>query len=276
LAIAANLLANNLQVIKERKKTFSPENTPNVLQTDEADGESPNLYFSTKKRFAFLDLLLHIQASGEHEITDKDIQEEADTITFGGHDTLATEISWTIYLLGLHPLHQAKVHEELDSIFGDDKSTSICSKDLPKLKYLEMCFKESMRLYPGVPVFSRSVVRDFELDANSVVPKGAIIMFNVYSAHRNPEIFPDPGEFRPERFSAENREKRNPCAFMPFSAGPRNCMGQRYAMAEGKTILANIFRNFRATSLDSPENIHPVSEIVLKARDGIRVKFVRR
>ncbi|CAG7732543.1 unnamed protein product [Allacma fusca] len=250
------------EVVKERKATFSPENASQFLQQSINDDDESG-YFSAK-------------TAGEHDMTDEDIQAETDTFMFEGHGTTAAAISWAIYLLGLHPSHQAIVHEELDGVFGDDKTRQVESTDFPKLKYLEMCIKEALRLYPIVPLFARSVLQDFKLDENSIIPKGAMILFNAYSAHRDPDSFPEPEEYRPERFSLENTLNRHPYAYIPFSAGFRNCIGQKFAMGEIKTILANIFRNFQVQSLDTPDKIKPVAELILRAKNGIRTKFSPR
>ncbi|CAG7729871.1 unnamed protein product [Allacma fusca] len=263
------------EVIKERKKTFASKKASQFLQQSNNDDDESG-YFGTKQRFAFLDLLLNIQAAGEYEMTDEDIQAETDTFMFEGHDTTAAAISWAIYLLGLNPLQQAVVHEELDGIFGDDKTREVESADLPKLKYLEMCIKEALRLYPSVPLISRAVFQDFKLDDGSIIPKEALIVLNAYSAHRDPDNFPQPEEYRPERFSLENTLKRHPYAYIPFSAGSRNCIGQKFAMAEVKTILANIFRNFQVQSLHTPDKVKAVAELVLRAKNGIRMKFNSR
>ncbi|CAG7826987.1 unnamed protein product [Allacma fusca] len=262
------------EVIKDRKEKFSSAKASQFLQSNSDDDESG--YFGAKKRFAFLDLLLNIQATGEYEMTDEDIQAETNTFMFEGHDTTAAAISWAIYLLGLHPSHQAVVHEELDVVFGDDKTRQVESTDFPKLKYLEMCIKEALRLYPIVPFFTRAVLKDFKLDEDSIIPKGAIVAFSTYAANRDPDNFPEPEEYRPERFSLENTLKRHPYAYIPFSAGSRNCIGQKFAMGEMKTILANIFRNFQVQSLDTPDKVKAVAELILRSKNGIRTKFKLR
>ncbi|CAG7729872.1 unnamed protein product [Allacma fusca] len=167
----------------------------------------------------------------------------------------------------------AIVHEELEGVFGDEKTRQVESADFPKLKYLEMCIKEALRLYPIVPFFTRAVLKDFKLDENSIIPKGAIVAFNAYSANRDPDNFPEPEEYRPERFSLENTLNRHPYAYIPFSAGSRNCIGQKFAMGEMKTILANIFRNFQVQSRDTPDKVKPLAELILRSKNGIWMKF---
>ncbi|CAG7719366.1 unnamed protein product [Allacma fusca] len=135
---------------------------------------------------------------------------------------------------------------------------------------------KALRLYPIVPLFGRAVLHDFKLDEDSIIPKGAIVAFNTYSANRDPDNFPGPEEYRPERFSLENTLNRHPYAYIPFSAGSRNCIGQKFAMGEMKTILVNIFRNFQVQSLDTPDKVKAVAELILRGKNGIRTKFSPR
>ncbi|CAL4117635.1 unnamed protein product, partial [Meganyctiphanes norvegica] len=139
--------------IKFRKQERITMNTSGI-ETDSVEGK--------KRKLAFLDLLLEYSESGS-QLSDEDIREEVDTFMFEGHDTTTSAINWTLYLLGLHPSIQEKVHEEIDGLFGDS-DRPITSDDLVKLKYLESCIKESLRLYPSVPLHSRELKEDLQLD----------------------------------------------------------------------------------------------------------------
>ncbi|KAF2891135.1 hypothetical protein ILUMI_15038, partial [Ignelater luminosus] len=116
-----------------------------------------------------------------------------------------------------------KVVEELHSIFGDDKDRPETHRDLQGMKYLEAVIKETLRIYPTVPFFSRNVNEDIEYEG-IILPKNATLQVFVYGLHRNPDVFPDPERFDPERFTQENQRNRHPYAYLPFSAGPRNCI----------------------------------------------------
>lgn len=193
---------------------------------------------------------------------------------FQGHDTTAGGISWTLYLLGLHPDVQQQVYEELESIFnGSDRPAVL--EDLHAMKYLERVIKEAMRLYPPVPSFSRILSEDIELD-HYTLPKETMIRIGVYYLHRDPRFFPEPEKFLPDRFLPENTVSRHPFAYIPFSAGPRNCLGQKFALYEEKSVLSSILRNFKITSIEKREELKLISEVILKSHNGINVKLERR
>ena len=111
----------------------------------------------------------------------------------------------------------------MDDIFGD--SDRLCTmEDATNLKYLECCIKESFRLFPSVPFIERQSAEDFDLNGYTI-PAGVSVSLQIYALHRNEECFPDALEFKPERFLPDEADGRHPFAFVPFSAGPRNCIG---------------------------------------------------
>ncbi|KAG9335987.1 hypothetical protein JZ751_003386, partial [Albula glossodonta] len=195
----------------------------------ESDSESDQ---GMKKRRAFLDMLLKTTDEDGNKLTHKDIQEEVDTFMFRGHDTTAASMNWAIHLIGSHPEVQKKVQQELQEVFGQS-DRPINTEDLKKLRYLECVIKESLRLFPAVPFFARSICEDCHINGFKV-PKGANAIIMPYALHRDPRYFPNPEEFRPERFLPENSEGRHAYSFIPFSAGLRNCIGQRFAVMEEK------------------------------------------
>ncbi|GFV34465.1 cytochrome P450 4V2 [Trichonephila clavipes] len=159
------------------------------------------------------------------------------TISFQGHDTTSVGISWCLWLVGLHPWIQDRIHAELDDIFGDDER-NITMEDLKNMKYLECVIKESMRLYPSVPAFGRMIRNDIKIE-NYIVPKGSICLVHTFLLHRDPEFFPNPDKFDPDRFTQDNSVGRNPFAYVPFSAGPRNCIVQALLLLP-KAALINL------------------------------------
>jgi len=146
--------------------------------------------------------------------------------------------------------------------------------DLGKLKYVLLCIKESNRLYSVVPQISRVLEKPYEIDGK-MVDEGTVVVSQIFALHRNPHIWQDPEKFDPLRFTNENMEGKSPYAYVPFSAGPRNCIGQSFALAEVKTAIAMILRKFQLRV--APQNIVPdedlQSHLVLRAKNGIMVNI---
>ncbi|KAG9347000.1 hypothetical protein JZ751_005927 [Albula glossodonta] len=237
----------------------------------ESDSDSDQ---GLRRRRAFLDMLLKTTDEDGNGLSHKDIQEEVDTFMFEGHDTTAASMNWALYLLGSHPEEQRRVKQELWEVFGSS-DRPVGADDLRRLRYLECVIKESLRLFPAVPLFARSICEDCHINGFKV-PKGVNAVIIPYALHRDPRYFPDPEEFRPERFLPENSAGRHPYAFIPFSAGPRNCIGQRFAMMEEKVILAWVLRNFSVEACQAREDLRPLGELILRPEKGIWIKLGQR
>lgn len=225
-----------------------------------------------KKRLAFLDLL--IDMAEKNQLTFSDISDEVNTFMFEGHDTTATGMNWALHLLGCNPEIQAKVHQELDSVFGDD-SRDVDFDDLRNLPYLECCLKEALRLFPSVPMFARTLAEDATI-AGHVIPGGTQTIIYPYLVHRDPKHWPDPEVFNPDRFLAENSNGRHPYAYLPFSAGARNCIGQRFALMEEKTMMAWVMRYFKIKSVHRRDQIRPKGELILRPSEGVHLELELR
>lgn len=258
------------KVIRDRKEALQKSGTQGAAE-DAAAGE--DLYFGTKKRLAFLDLLL--QGNEKHrQLTDDDVREEVDTFMFEGHDTTTAGMSWALFLLGLHPDVQNRVHQEIDSIFaGSDRPATM--KDLGEMKLLERCLKETLRLYPSVSFFGRKLSEDVTL-GQYFIPAGTLMGIHAYHVHRDERFYPDPEKFDPDRFLPENTEHRHPFAYIPFSAGPRNCIGQKFAILEEKSIVSSILRKFRVRSANTRDEQKICQELITRPNEGIRLYLERR
>ncbi|XP_028816482.1 cytochrome P450 4V7 [Denticeps clupeoides] len=237
----------------------------------DSDSESDH---GKKKRRAFLDMLLKSTDDEGNYLSHEDIREEVDTFMFEGHDTTAASMNWALYLIGSHPDVQKKLQQELQEVFGlSDRH--VTTEDMKKLRYLECVIKETLRIFPSVPLFARSIGEDCQMNGFKV-PKGVNAVIIPYALHRDPRYFPDPEEFRPERFLPENSVGRHPYAYIPFSAGPRNCIGQRFAMMEEKVILATVLRHFSVEALQGRQEVQPLGELILRPEKGIWIKLQER
>ncbi|XP_034244962.1 cytochrome P450 4c3 [Thrips palmi] len=254
------------KMILERKEEFRRSRDQRGQDLDDDLG--------SKKRLAFLDLLIEASQDGA-VLSDEDIREEVDTFMFEGHDTTSAAISWCTFLIGCDPHVQRQVHAELDDIFADDPDRGVTMKDLNDMKYLECCIKEALRLYPSVPAFARSLREDVQIGPYTV-PAGTTAMIVVYMLHRNAEVFPEPEVFNPDRFLPDNCVGRHPFAYVPFSAGPRNCIGQKFALLEEKAVLSALLRRLRFESLDRREDLTLHGELIIRPKDGLRVRAFAR
>jgi len=249
-------------VITERME----EHKHNTMKSTAAVGEA-----ECKKRHAFLELL---EQADENKLCFEDIREEVDTFMFEGHDTTSSAIVWAIHLLGAHPEVQGKVQEELDEVFGDSER-NLTYDDLPNLKYMECVIKESQRMFPSVPMIGRELEEDIELGGFRC-PKGARVLIVITELHCDPLIFPEPKKFDPDRFKLENAAGRHPFAYVPFSAGPRNCIGQKFAVMEEKAVLSALLRNFNIEAVQQTHELEPCNEMILRPGKGVHCKLTPR
>ena len=268
------LLSSDSKVIKERKKELLEEKSINKNDKTLNKKEETNDY---RRRMAFLDSLLS-EHFNNSELTEEDIREEVDTFMFEGHDTTSMAISWTLHLIGLNQQIQDKCHHELDNIFFGTGSSDrpINMNDLRQMKYLEACIKEALRLFPSVPFVGRQMSEDLKINGYTV-PKGVTCLVVLHQVHRDPQCYPEPEVYRPERFLGDNIHlTRHPFAFVPFSAGPRNCVGQKFALLEEKTILATILRKYSIESLNFTDEIKVAPEMVIRPKTPISMRFSSR
>ncbi|GAB0099269.1 Cytochrome P450 [Sergentomyia squamirostris] len=227
-----------------------------------------------KKKMAFLDVLLQSTVDGK-PLTNMDIREEVDTFMFEGHDTTTSGISFLLYNIALYPDVQKKVLEEIRIVFGTDTRVPTIS-DLNNLHYMDLVIKETMRLYPSVPIIGRQSYKETKLH-DITIPAGAGIAIGTYFMGRDPELFPDPETFNPERFNVErSAESQNPYSYVPFSAGLRNCVGQKFAVLEMKSIATKVVRNFELSVADNYKGPILMAELILRAENGVHLKIKSR
>ncbi|KAI7815567.1 cytochrome p450 [Rhyzopertha dominica] len=228
-----------------------------------------------KKRMAFLDLMIEASQNGV-VINDEEIKEQVDTIMFEGHDTTAAGSSFFLCMMGVHQHIQDRVIQELDEIFGDSDRPATFADTL-EMKYLERCLMETLRLYPPVPIIAREMKEDLKLASGDyTIPAGATVVIGTFKLHRKPEIYPNPNKFDPDNFLPERTANRHYYAFVPFSAGPRSCVGRKYAMLKLKILLSTILRNYRVYSDVKEEDFKLQADIILKRSDGFRIRLEPR
>ena len=166
-----------------------------------------------------------------------------------GHETTASAMTWTLYLMVQNPHTMQKAKEEVDRVLGEDKRAPDLA-GYKGLQYLTRCVNESMRLYPHPPVLlRRALVEDVLPYKNGAykVRRGQDVMLSIYNIHRSPDVWEQPNDFVPERFSLEDpvpNEQTTDYKYIPFSGGPRKCIGEQFALMEAVVGLAVIIKSF--------------------------------
>jgi cytochrome P450 len=167
------------------------------------------------------------------------------TIFLAGYETVANALTWTWYLLSQNPEPEARFHAEIDQVLGCGANRRPPTlEDLPRLRYTEMVFAESMRLYPPAWAMGRQSICDIQLGPYRF-PSGTYFFFSQYIMQRSPAYFPDPLRFDPDRFLPEHKASRPRFAYFPFGGGGRQCIGEAFAWMEGVLILATIAQDWR-------------------------------
>jgi len=197
--------------------------------------------------------------------------DEIKTLIVAGHETTAATLNMTWYLLASHPEHLARVAAEADARRPEAMTTLA---ELDSLAYTKQVVREAMRLYPPGWVFTRCAIGDDTLGAYDV-PAGTDVFLSPYLMHRRPDIFEDPETFDPGRFSPERDAGRHPFAYLPFSVGPRHCIGEQMAMIEMLTHVARTARrlSFAPTTFEAPEL---EAEVNLRMKKGVSLRPILR
>ncbi|GAU98809.1 hypothetical protein RvY_09902 [Ramazzottius varieornatus] len=231
---------------------------------------------TASRRLAFLDMLLTAKTEDGEPLDNLSIREEVDTFMFEGHDTTGAAAGFAIFLLGCYPEVQNRAYEEVLHVLGNGDKP-VTNDDLKQLVYLEAVIKETLRLYPSVPMISRKCPEDIT-SGSLVIPKGCTINLNIYTIQRNPDVYTEPDSFLPERFleNSDLTQKISPFDYVPFSAGPRNCIGQKFALMEEKVILSTLLRHFRIESIETPAEMQVHGELIMRPVNGIQVKLTKR
>ncbi|EFA04665.2 cytochrome P450 CYP4BN1 [Tribolium castaneum] len=266
-----NVLHNQTNSVINRRRKELENKTEAINVTNEDKADNNDTLFGRNKK-AFLDLLLQATVDGR-PLTQEEIREEVDTFMFEGHDTTASAISFAIYCLANNADVQAKAYEEQIALFGGNKSPAVTYSDLQSMKYLELVIKETLRLYPSVPMFARKTSEPVQYE-NIFIPEGVTVNIFAYGIHRDPKYFKDPEKFDPSRF--ETVDGKLPYAYIPFSAGPRNCIGQKFAMLEMKSTISKVLRNFELQPATPTHTVQLAAESVLKSANGVKIALKNR
>nr|AVL92822.1 CYP450 [Locusta migratoria] len=233
---------------------------------------------STKKK-SFVDVMMDDQ--GNLLLSESEVFDEVRTFSLAGTDTTATALSFVFALLGLYPEWQDAIQKEVDEVFGtgEDYLRPVIDSDLVHLKVTEAVIKETLRLFPAIPLAPVLATEDIPLGGGRfVAPRGSVVFVFLNLLHRQPAIFPDPDRFDPGRFLEGGGDAGlPPYSFLPFGAGSRVCVGARYSMHLMKTALATVLRQFRFLPGSTREELEDIAVFITgKPVHGIKLTCVPR
>lgn len=213
-----------------------------------------------------LSMLLHAQDEDGNQMTDRQLRDEMVTSFVAGTDTTSASVLWTWYLLSQHPQVEAKLLAEVDAVLGGRNPTVA---DLPNLHYLDLVYTEALRWCSPGPLLGREATKDFEMGGYHF-PAGTEFWISPWAMHHNPRYFEAPDEFRPERWEGDLAKRLPKFAYMPFSHGPRGCIGSSFAKMEAKLILATVAQRFHLELLPG-QMVEPGFSMTVLPKHGIKM-----
>lgn len=204
--------------------------------------------------------------------TEKELVDQIAVVFLAGHETSASALSWTLYLIARDADVQARMQAEADAVYGEGHGLRM--SDFRKLKLTRDAFREALRLYPPVSFVPRDITVP-ETIRDKHLKKGAAVFIPIWLMHRHREYWKSPDVFDPDRFSRAEEKEAIRNAYLPFSQGPRVCLGASFAMQEAAIILSFISRHYELEAIDGrvPQ---PVSRLTLRSHNGIWLRLRRR
>ncbi|KAI8916279.1 cytochrome P450 [Gorgonomyces haynaldii] len=198
------------------------------------------------------------------------IRDQVITFLIAGHETTSITLSWALVLLSRHPNWLQRCVEEADAT--DIGSPDWNPHEVNRFPLIERVIKETLRLYPPVRFISKYCIKDCVLPTGHKVSSGSVTNIAVLSLHRNPQVYPEPLKFNPDRWLPEEEQKRSAYAWLPFSIGARGCIGRQFAVLEAKIVLALILKSFYI-SIPNPQNIVPMKGVATMRPETFHARF---
>jgi cytochrome P450 len=214
-------------------------------------------------------LLARDEETGE-TMTDRQLRDEVTTILLAGHETTSLALTWTFYLLSRHHHVRQRLESEIDAELAGRPPRYA---DLAHLPYARMVIEEAMRLYPPAWGLSRQALAPDEIGGYQV-PRGWLVFVVPFVMHRHPAYWDEPDAFDPERFTPERTAARPKFVYLPFGGGPRQCIGNQFAMIEAHLVLATLVQRYRLELVGGP--VEPWPLITLRPRHAMRMQIQRR
>lgn len=210
-----------------------------------------------------LAVLLQARQDAGLNFGDAQVRDEVITLFIAGHETVASALTWTWYLLSQNPQYYPRLREEIKTVLADRPPTEA---DYEQLTLIGQVFDEALRLYPPAWMLSRRSIAEDEIMGHTI-PANALVIISPYAIHRHPAFWQDPEAFYPERFAPQTEKPRR-FAYIPFGGGPRLCIGFQFALIEARTILAHLLARFQL-SLPPGAEVHVDPLVTLRPRGGL-------
>ncbi|XP_017757759.1 PREDICTED: probable cytochrome P450 6a14 [Eufriesea mexicana] len=224
-----------------------------------------------------MDLKEHPEKLQNMELTDTVLAAQAFVFFAAGFETTSSTISHALYELAQHHDMQDKLREEIKSAY-EKHGKNLTYEVIKEMKYLDKVFKETLRLYPVLPMVTREAIENYTLRGTKyTLEKGSKVWILVSGIHRDSNIFPNPDVFDPERFNDDAVAARHPMAYMPFGVGPRNCIGARFANYQSKIGIITILRNHKVDICEKtriPYEADP-KYFLMTLKDGMNLKLIK-
>ncbi|XP_075947651.1 cytochrome P450 3A40-like isoform X1 [Anarhichas minor] len=233
-------------ILEKMEFSFFPSSVTDFFYAALKKIKSNREYSQQKSRVDFLQLMIDSQKNNDLSepnkgLSDHEILSQAMIFLFAGYETTSSSLTFLAYNLATNPHVMKRLQEEVDSTFPDKGPVEY--QALMQMEYLDSVINESLRLYPIAPRLERVAKATVEING-LVIPKDMVVMVPTWPLHRDASLWPEPEEFKPERFSKENKETIDPYTYMPFGAGPRNCIGMRFALVMMKLAMVEILQRF--------------------------------
>lgn len=220
------------------------------------------------KKGDLLDMLMEstYEDTGEH-MPDDLLKDELMTVFLAGHETTASALTWTFYLISQHPEVYKKLKNEVDTIVGKEEMTFA---HFQQLKYTKACLNEAMRLYPPVWIIGRKATED-NMVGDYLIKKDMDILILPYIMHRHPDYWKNPETFDPDRWETEEVKQMDKFTYFPFAAGPRMCIGNNFALFEADIIITKVIQQFKFEYAgDKPAKMDPT--LTLRVKGGMPMR----
>ena len=236
---AATIEQRLLSLVAERRRRDRRGPAAESPDVQAPDGQAPDV----------IDLLLAAQAEGagsaaDYVVSDRQIRDDLMTLFITGAENPRNALTWTLYLLSRHPQAALRVREEIAA--AGATAGEITPEVLQRLPFTLQVYKEALRLYPPGYAFGRRAIEDLQLGPLRI-EKDSEVVVSPYALHRRPTLYERPAQFDPARFEEERASERHPCAYLPFGAGPRGCIGGGFALLQGQVVLAVLLGGWQVT-----------------------------